>query len=100
MTCALYLAIIQCKSTHMQQAKFRTILGLILLYIAVLLNWLWIWGILFLVWVIPDIFSGVTYFMEPVEKEKDPVLFWVIIVSWLWMSIYMILMPFFPQLNG
>ena len=84
----------------MQQSKVRTVLGLILVYLAVLLNWQWIWGILFLIWVIPDVFSGITYFMEPIEKKSNPILYWAIIISWLWMSIYMIATPFFPQLNG
>lgn len=84
----------------MQQSKVRTVLGLILVYLAVLLNWQWIWGILFLIWVIPDVFSGITYFMEPIEKKSNPILYWAIIISWLWMSIYMIATPFFPSLNG
>ena len=68
--------------------KWRTIIALILVYIALILNWQWIWGILFLFWVIPDIFSGVTYFIEPIERSSHPVLYWIIIVSWILMSLY------------
>lgn len=84
----------------MQKSKFRTVIGLILLYVAVLLDWQWVWGILFLVWVVPDIFSGITYFIEPVERKTHPFLYWFIIASWLWMSIYMIASSFFPQLSS
>jgi len=84
----------------MQKLKIRTIIGLVLLYVAILLNWQWVWGILFSIWVIPDLFSGITYFMEPVERKTNPVLYWIIVLSWIWMSIYMIALPFFPQLNS
>lgn len=84
----------------MQKSKIRTILGLVLVYVAIFLNWQWIWGVLFLVWVIPDLISGITYFMEPVERKEHPLLYWIIVLSWLWMSLYMIATPFFPQLNG
>lgn len=68
--------------------KWRTIIALILMYIAIFMNWEWAWGILFLFWVIPDLFSGVTYFIEPIEKKESPILYWVIIVSWILMAIY------------
>lgn len=84
----------------MKNPKVRTILGLILLYTAVLLNWEWVWGVLFLVWVIPDLFSGITYFIEPIEKKENPILYWIIVMSWLWMSIYILATPFVPQLNA
>lgn len=68
--------------------KWRTIIALILMYIAMFMNWEWAWGILFLFWVIPDIFSGVTYFIEPIEKKQNPILYWIIVVSWILMAIY------------
>ena len=83
-----------------QNSKIRSVLGLSLLYLAILLNWQWVWGIIFLIWVIPDIFSGITYFMEPIERKTHPILYWLIITSWIWMSVYMIALPFFPHLNG
>jgi len=68
--------------------KWRTIIALVLMYIAMLMNWTWAWGILFLLWVVPDILSGMTYFIEPIEKKEHPLLYWIIIVSWILMAIY------------
>lgn len=68
--------------------KWGTILALALMYTAMILNWQWVWGILFLIWVIPDVFSGVTYFIEPIKKKENPFLYWFIIVSWILMAIY------------
>jgi len=77
--------------------KWRTILGLIFIYIAMWFNWQWAWGVLFLLWVIPDLFTGVTYFMEPVAKKEDPILYWIIIVSWILMSLLSMATLIFPE---
>ena len=85
------------KSSNAISTKWRTILGLIFMYIAIWFNWQWAWGILFLLWVIPDLITGVTYFMEPVEKKENPILYWIIILSWILMSVYSIASLFFPE---
>ena len=71
----------------MNKIKWRTILGLILVWIASILNWQWIWGILFLIWIIPDLYTGETYFMEPINKKDNPLLYWLIMISWVSLSI-------------
>ncbi|MEM1109343.1 MAG: VOC family protein [Planctomycetota bacterium] len=76
-------------------AKWRTVLGLILVYLAVLTETSWIWGLLFLIWVLPDLKSGVTYFIEPIPRRDHPVLYWTIVVTWLLLSGYMLLEPLF-----
>ena len=68
--------------------KWRTITALILMYVAILMNWEWAWGILFLFWVIPDLFTGITYFIEPISRKENPKTYWVIIISWVFMSAY------------
>ena len=71
----------------MNKIKWRTILGLILVWVATILNWEWIWGVLFLIWIIPDFFTGVTYFIEPITKKDNPLLYWLIMISWVALSV-------------
>lgn len=73
-----------------------SISGLILIYVGIYLDWSWIWGILFLFWVIPAFFTGVTYFLTPVERKSSPILFWLITATWLLLSAYVIAEPFLP----
>ncbi|MEM6800407.1 MAG: hypothetical protein AAF696_03330 [Bacteroidota bacterium] len=82
----------------MKEYKLKSVIGLVLLYTAILMDMNWIWGILFLLWLVPDLFSGITYFLEPVSKSEQPLLYWTIMFSWFWMAIYMLLIPFFPSL--
>lgn len=83
----------------MKNLKWRSILGLILVYLAVFFNWQWFWGILFLLWVIPDLITGTTYFMEPISKKENPLLYWLIMGSWILMTVYLIATLFVPELK-
>ncbi len=80
----------------MKNIKWRTILGLLLIYVAVVLypNYQWIWGILFLYWVIPDLFTGTTHFIEPIHKTENTILYWIIVITWLALSAYILVEAF------
>lgn len=69
-------------------SKWRTIVALILMYIIFIMDWSWMWGILFLFWVIPDLVTGSTYFIEPIHKKEHPILYWIIVVSWILMALF------------
>lgn len=77
--------------------KWRSILGLVFIYLAMWFDWQWAWGILFLMWVIPDIQSGVTYFMEPIAKDKHVLLYWIIIMSWILLGLYAFIPLIYPE---
>jgi hypothetical protein len=68
--------------------KWKAILGLVIVYIIIIFQLNWAWGIVFLIYILPDMFSGVTHFVEPISRDDNPILFWIIILSWLLMSIY------------
>ncbi len=71
--------------------KWRTVLGLVLVYTSVLFEWNWLWGIFFLLWVLPDLRSGSTYFLEIINRRENPILYWLIMVTWLSLSVWMML---------
>ena len=76
--------------------KWRTIIGLVLIYLTVVLypNYQWIWGVLFIYWVIPDLLSGTTHFIERIERRQNPILYWIIVVTWLAMATYIFVEAF------
>ena len=76
------------------KVKWRTILGLLLMYVAVAFNWQWIWGAFCLYWIIPDFFTGVTYFIEPISRKENPILYWLIMITWVAFSVAMIFPSF------
>ena len=76
----------------MNNIKWRTIVGLVLVYVAILLypNYQWIWAILFLYWVIPDLVTGTTHFIERIERVQNPILYWIIVLTWLLIAVYIL----------
>ena len=73
--------------------KWKTIGGLILIYLSILMNWEWIWGILFVYWVIVDLVTQTVYFIEPIDRFTNPILYWLVVATWLFMGVYYLLPP-------
>ncbi len=62
---------------------WKTLVGLVLIFIELWLNTGIIWGGLMLIWAILGVHSGQTYILELLERQKHPVLFWMVIHVWL-----------------
>lgn len=75
-------------NAHSSKSKmqWRVWLGLLFVIVMSVMNWQWAWGILFLIWVIPDLHNRVTYFIEPVQRDESPVLYWTIVITWIVLS--------------
>ncbi|MEM6984895.1 MAG: VOC family protein [Pseudomonadota bacterium] len=73
--------------------KWRAMVGLGVVVAAVLLDISWFWGVLFLLWVVPDLKSGVTHFLERVDRRTNPTLYWLIMATWLCLSLFVLLEP-------
>ena len=74
--------------------KWRTLVALAIIYLAVVMNWQWVWGVLFIMWTAPALYSGRTVLVETVERDESPVLFWFIIATWMVLSLYLIVADF------
>lgn len=77
----------------MNQVKWRALLGLVLVYIAVFFYWNWLFGVILLLWLLPDLRSGETHFFERLSRQENPVIYRAVVVTWLGLSIYLILEP-------
>lgn len=80
--------------------KWRTLIGLVLIYMAVALNLDVIWGVFYLYWVIPDLFRGETYFIEPLRQKEHPVLYWAVVLTLLLLSLYVFIYAIFYPTSG
>lgn len=50
----------------------------------------WIWGLIFLFWSAPSLFTGVTFLVEPVHQSENKWLFWIIVTLWLSLALMLI----------
>lgn len=78
--------------------KWKAWLAILFIVFITLFNYTWGWGVLFLIWVIPDILRGKTYLMEEVSRKESPLTFWTIVLLWVLISTYMLLSYIFPAL--
>ena len=77
----------------MGHTKWKAILGLVLIYLAVGLQLMWLWGVIILCWVIPDLRRGSTHLFELVSKQQNPYTYWLICVTWVIMAVALLLQP-------
>lgn len=70
--------------------KLKAIFGLCLIFIALTFNLLWLWGVLFLLMFIQAVIKGETHLLEHITRQQNPVLFWIIELTWLFVSLYII----------
>lgn len=80
--------------------KWKTVIALILLLNAMLLNWTWVFGILFIAWAISDIIAGRIYFVEAIIRTENPILFWIIAGLWILMGLYYLVEPLWQFMPG
>ncbi len=73
--------------------KWRALLGLGLVFTALAFNLRWLFGVIFLLWMLPDIRSGTTHFLEPVSRRQNPFVYWAVIITWVLLSLYLLVEP-------
>ncbi|WP_424941230.1 hypothetical protein [Aliiroseovarius sp. S253] len=67
------------------------------LVIAALLGLYWVWGLLFLWWIVPAISTGQSHLVFEVNRDEDPVLFWAVTTLWALFGLMMFAASLFPQ---
>jgi len=67
--------------------KIKSKLALTFILVVVLTGKYWLFGFLFLIWVILDLKNGQTYLLEIIQRKDNPILYWLIVIMWLIFSI-------------
>ena len=75
----------------MSQLKPVTLVLLIIIWVAALLDLTWVWGVMFLIWSFTIIRSGDATLYEPITRDKNPGWFWVIAVTWVLLSVALLI---------
>lgn len=66
-------------------------LTFICLLISTALGWSWLWGALFVFWALPAYFSRQVFFIDMVERDKEPIFYWAILATWVLLGCVMTL---------
>lgn len=71
--------------------KWKTILALIFMALAIVFNWSWFWAVFILLGLVHMVRNGKIHFVESVDKEETPRLFWVMVIIWSLLALYSVL---------
>ena len=71
--------------------RWLTLVALAIVVLALIFDLNFIWGLLFLFWAGPSLFTGVAFLVEPIHRSENPWLFWTIVTLWLGLSLTLIL---------
>ena len=72
------------------RVRWFTLVAIAIVLVAVIFDLQWGFGLLFLLWAAPSIFTGETFLVEPVHRAENPWLFWTIVTLWLSLSLALI----------
>ena len=74
--------------------RWKALASLLLIYSSLLTGWYWPWGVLLAWWVGLDLRDGETWLTESVERNKDPVMYWVIVLTWMLLAGFVVVAAF------
>ena len=72
------------------KVRWFTLIAIAIVLVALLFEFQWVWGLLFLFWAAPSLVTGETFLVEPVHRAENPWLFWTIVMLWLSLSLVLI----------
>ncbi len=78
------------KLTELKAAAW---LSLIVIYVASLTGWWWLWGVLLLAWGFTNMLNEETWVSETVRLARNPVLYFLVIITWLTSGFYFLIGP-------
>ncbi len=81
----------------MSPARTVNYIALPVLLVAAALGIYWVWGLLFVWWIVPTVLNGQAFLVFEVNRDDDPVLFWAIVCLWAASGLIMIAASLFPQ---
>lgn len=76
--------------------KWKSMLALVLIATAVVMDMPWLWGVLFLLWVIMDLKNRQTYLLEEITRDGNPILYWIIVT--MWFGFTLVTLSWHPQI--
>ena len=79
-----------------ERHKLRAIAAWFGLGVGTLLGWSWPWGLLFLAATIGGVRAGQTELVEPVRRDENPAVFWLVSGSWVLLSLALVGLDLYP----
>lgn len=79
------------------RTRWPTVAAMAILLLATIMEWYWVWGVLFLYWTIAAFVMGQAFVVQTIRRDEHSVLFWFVSITWLVLAILFILSDLFPD---
>jgi len=66
--------------------KWRTLVALIPLVLAIVMKWWWFFTLLFLLQIVFALLEGKVEYVEEVKKSEHPIIYWLVIGVWIFLA--------------
>lgn len=70
---------------------WKTIVVLLLMLLAIKYDWNWFWALIILLGLINVLSTNEINFVENIKKEESPLMYWVVVAVWIFLTIITIL---------
>ncbi|MEX0307378.1 MAG: hypothetical protein AB3N12_08320 [Ruegeria sp.] len=81
----------------MSPTRTANYIALPILLVSTAVGLYWVWGLLFVWWVVPTIMNRQAFLVFEVNRDDDPALYWAIVGLWVVLGLMMIAASIFPQ---
>lgn len=79
------------------RTQWLTLAAMAILLLATIMEWYWVWGVLFLYWTVAAFVMGQAFVVQTIRQDEHPVLFWIVSITWLLLAILFIISDLFPE---
>jgi len=70
-------------ASALSSIKWATLITIPVLAVATWREWYFVWGLLFVYWGIGSVFSGNAFLVEPLTRNRNPLLYWLVTAAWI-----------------
>ena len=75
----------------------KSIIGWMVIVAAATLNYIWLWGLMFMWWALASIRAKEVAFIDTVTREAHPAIYWTFVVSWMLVGMMYLAYGLFPE---
>lgn len=77
--------------------RWPTLAAMAVLLLATIMEWYWVWGVLFLYWSIAAFVVRQAFVVQTIRRDEHPALFWFVGITWLVLAILFVFSDLFPD---
>lgn len=81
----------------MTQRNAFNYLAFVILMASTAMGYQSLWALMFLYWTIRSFATGYVFLLSETSRQEDPLLFWLIQITWLVLAALMIAADFYPE---